>query len=107
MKNIILPVDFSKTTNILVEATIQFAKEVGGKIYLIHVDATQEIVVDMSFEYSPEKEQQEYSEELVQLRNLEEQVNNAGVECEHILLQGHPGAVILEYGKPKSCCATI
>ena len=97
MKNIVLPIDFSETTNVLVEATIQFAKEIGGRIYIIHVDTTHEIVVDMSFEYSPEKEQQQESEELLQLRNLTEQVFYTGIECEYLLKQGHPGTTVLEY----------
>ena len=37
MKNIILPIDFSDTTETLVQGAIDFAKEIAGKIYLIHV----------------------------------------------------------------------
>ena len=37
MKNIILPIDFSDTTETLVEGAVDFAKEITGKIYLIHV----------------------------------------------------------------------
>ena len=53
MKNIILPIDFSDTTDILVEGAVDFAKEIAGKIYLIHV-APADIgfaIGDMGFQY--------------------------------------------------------
>ena len=37
MTNIILPVDFGKTTDVLLGAAIKFAKEVNGRLCLIHV----------------------------------------------------------------------
>ena len=37
MATIILPVDFGKTTDTLLTAAVKFAKEIKGKICLIHV----------------------------------------------------------------------
>ena len=58
MKNIILPIDFSDTTETLLEGAVDFAKEITGKIYLIHV-APADIgfaIGDMGFQYFPEIE---------------------------------------------------
>ncbi len=40
MINIVLPVDFSDKTDLLVDGAIEFAKKVNGKINLIHVAPT-------------------------------------------------------------------
>ncbi len=58
MTNIILPIDFSETTDILTDAAVKFAKESAGKIFLIHV-APSDLgfaIGDMGFQYFPEIE---------------------------------------------------
>ena len=104
MKNIILPIDFSDTTDILVEGAVDFAKEIAGKIYLIHV-APADIgfaIGDMGFQYFPEIEKSEIAEELSELNELQKRIESKGVGCEHILKQGVSADIILNYAKEKN-----
>ena len=104
MTNIILPVDFSKTTDVLLGAAIKFAKEVNGRLCLIHV-APMDLglaVGDIGMQYFPEIEQSEIREELLELNRLEQQVVAQGVDCEHLLKQGIPKDIILAYAEQKN-----
>ncbi|MDR2205541.1 MAG: universal stress protein [Flavobacteriaceae bacterium] len=103
MINIVLPVDFGEKTEKLLEAAVKFAKEISGKICLIHV-APADIgftVGDMGFQYFPEVEKIEIQEELKHLNKLEQHVIAQDVDCEHILKQGVAGDIILDYAKEK------
>ena len=103
MKNIVLPVDFSDTTDVLIDGAVDFAKEVMGKICLIHV-APADIgfaIGDMGFQYFPEIEKSEISEELAELNEIEKRIKAKGVACEHLLKQGIAAEIILEYAKDK------
>lgn len=104
MRNIILPVDFSETTDKLIDGAIQFAQELNGRICLIHV-APSDIgfaIGDMGFQYFPELEQNEIKEELLQLDSLQKKIIDQGVDCEHLLKQGIAKEIILEYAKEKN-----
>ena len=104
MTNIILPVDFGKTTDVLLAAAIKFAKEVNGRLCLIHV-APMDLglaVGDIGMQYFPEIEQSEIREELLELNRLEQQVVAQGVDCEHLLKQGIPKDIILAYAEQKN-----
>ena len=104
MTNIILPVYFGKTTDVLLGAAIKFAKEVNGRLCLIHV-APMDLglaVGDIGMQYFPEIEQSEIREELLELNRLEQQVVAQGVDCEHLLKQGIPKDIILAYAEQKS-----
>lgn len=104
MVNIIVPVDFGESTDLLINSAIHFAKEINGKICLIHV-APSDIgfaIGDLGFQYFPEVEQNEIKEELVRLNNIEQRVIAQGVDCEHLLKQGIAGDIILEYAKEKN-----
>lgn len=102
-KNIILPVDFGETTEKLVESAIGFAKDIGGKIFLIHV-APADIgfaIGDLGFQYFPEVEQNEVRQELVKLNEVQQRILAFDVDCEHLLKQGVAGDIILEYAADK------
>lgn len=104
MVNIVLPVDFGEKTEQLLEGAVQFAKQVNGRIYLIHV-APSDIgfaIGDMGFQYFPEVEENEIREELVQLNKLQQRILAHGVDCEHILKQGLAKDIILEHAKDKN-----
>lgn len=104
MTNIILPVDFGDSTDKLLEGAVKFAKEVKGKLCIIHV-APSDIgfaIGDMGFQYFPEVEQNEIKEELLQLNNVQQRIVSQGIDCEHLLKQGIAGDVILEYAKEKN-----
>lgn len=109
MINIILPVDFSDSTDQLIDGSIKFAKEIGGKLCLIHV-APADIgfaIGDMGFQYFPEVEQIEIKEELLRLNNIQQRVLAEGVDCEHLLKQGIAGDIILEYAKEKNAAYMV
>ncbi len=104
MKNIILPVDFGDKTQVLVNGAVAFAKEVNGRICLIHV-APMDVgfaIGDMGFQYFPEVEQSEIKSELKHLNDIEQSIIAKGVDCEHLLKQGVAKDVIFEYAKDKN-----
>lgn len=104
MINIVLPVDFGDKTDQLVDGAIKFAKEITGKIFLIHV-APSDIgfaIGDMGFQYFPEVEANEIREELVQLNKIEQRIVAQNIDCEHLLKQGIAKDIILEYSKDKN-----
>lgn len=103
MKNIILPVDFSDTSETVIDGAVDFAKEIAGKIYLIHV-APADLgfaMGDMGFQYFPEIEKTEIAHELQLLDEMEKKIEAKGVACEHLLKQGIAADIILEYAKDK------
>ena len=104
MINIILPVDFGDSTDALINGAIKFAKEIGGKLSLVHV-APADIgfaIGDMGFQYFPEVEQNEVKEELLRLNSTEQRIIAQGIECEHLLKQGVAGDIILDYVAEKN-----
>ncbi len=104
MVNIVLPVDFGDKTEDLVDGAVKFAKQVNGKIFLIHV-APSDIgfaIGDMGFQYFPEVEENEIREELVQLNKIQQRILSYDVDCEHLLKQGLAKDIILEYSKNKN-----
>ena len=104
MINIVLPVDFGDKTEQLVEGAVKFAKQVNGKIFLIHV-APSDIgfaIGDMGFQYFPEVEENEIREELVQLNKIEQRILAHDIDCEHLLKQGLAKDIILDYAKTKN-----
>lgn len=103
MKNIIVPIDFSDSSDLLIEGAVNFAKEIAAKICLIHV-APSDLgfaIGDMGFQYFPEIEKSEISEELSALHAFENKIKAKGVACEHMLKQGLAADIILEYAKDK------
>ncbi|MCX8524065.1 universal stress protein [Chryseobacterium formosus] len=104
MINIILPVDFGEKTDQLVDGAVKFAKEVKGKICLIHVAPTDIgfAIGDMGYQYFPEVEENEIREELVLLNKINQRILAQDVECEHILKQGIAKDIILEYSDLKN-----
>jgi nucleotide-binding universal stress UspA family protein len=103
MINIVLPVDFGDKTEQLVDGAVKFAKQVHGKIFLIHV-APSDIgfaIGDMGFQYFPEVEENEIREELMQLNKIEQRIIAHDVDCEHLLKQGIAKDIILEYARAK------
>ncbi|OBW42943.1 universal stress protein UspE [Chryseobacterium sp. MOF25P] len=103
MINIILPVDFGEKTDQLVDGAVKFAKEVNGKICLIHVAPTDIgfAIGDMGYQYFPEVEENEIREELVLLNKINQRIIAQDVDCEHILKQGIAKDIILEYADLK------
>lgn len=104
MINIVLPVDFGDKTEQLIEGAVKFAKQLNGKIFLIHV-APSDIgfaIGDMGYQYFPEVEANEIRAELVELNKIEQRIIAHDVDCEHLLKQGIAKDTILEYAKAKN-----
>ena len=103
MINIILPVDFGEKTDQLVDGAVKFAKEVNGKICLIHVAPTDIgfAIGDMGYQYFPEAEENEIREELVLLNKINQRILAHDIDCEHLLKQGIAKDIILEYADSK------
>lgn len=103
MVNIVLPLDFSDTTDKLVNGAINFAKQTGGKVFIIHVAPADMgfAIGDMGFQYFPEVEQNEIREELLRLNSIQQTFTSQGIPCEHILKQGVAKDIILDYAKEK------
>ncbi|MEC3876651.1 universal stress protein [Chryseobacterium salviniae] len=103
MVNIVLPVDFGDKTEQLVEGAVKFAKQVNGRIFLIHVTPSDIgfAIGDMGFQYFPEVEENEIREELVQLNKIQQRILAHDVECEHLLKQGIAKDIILEHAQDK------
>ncbi len=99
MVNIVLPIDFGDKTDQLVDAAVHFAKQINGKINVIHVAPTDLgfAIGDMGFQYFPEVEQNEIKEELLRLNSIEQRILAHDVPCGHILKQGLAKETILEY----------
>jgi nucleotide-binding universal stress UspA family protein len=103
MVNIVLPVDFGDKTEQLIEGAVKFAKQINGRIFLIHV-APSDIgfaIGDMGFQYFPEVEENEIREELVLLNKIQQRILAHDVDCEHILKQGIAKDIILEHAQDK------
>ncbi len=101
MKTIILPVDFSETTKVLLDYTINFAKDINARVLLIHIAPADIgfVIGDMGYQYFPEVEDSEMKYELKELKNLETQIIAAGIPTEHVLKQGTASDMILEHAK--------
>lgn len=103
MATIILPVDFGKTTDKLLDGAIKFAKETNGKICLIHV-APMDIgytVGDLGIQYYGEIEEVEIRREMLEINELEQRIIAQGVDCEHLFKQGIAKDIILAYAEQK------
>lgn len=104
MISIVLPVDFGDKTEQLVEGAVKFAKQLNGRIFLIHV-APSDIgfaIGDMGYQYFPEVEANEIRAELVELNKIEQRIIAHDIDCEHLLKQGIAKDTILEYAKAKN-----
>ncbi|MDO4763360.1 MAG: universal stress protein [Flavobacteriaceae bacterium] len=103
MTTIILPVDFGKTTDQLLDGAVKFAKEVKGKICLIHV-APMDLgyaVGDVGMQYFPDIKENEIKQELLEMNELKQRIIAQGVDCEHMLKQGIAKDIILSYAEQK------
>jgi len=104
MKTIILPLDFSDTTDALVDYAINFAKDVNAKISLIHVAPSDIgfVIGDMGYQYFPQVEENEIKYELKELNRIEQRIIAQGVDADHLLKQGVAADIILEHATEKN-----
>ncbi len=98
MKNILVPVDLSEFSQVVLNEAINLAKMSNAKLHLLNVVSMDIgfIVGDVGYQYLPELEQTVLEEDAKQLKELEDQVKQQGVECDSTVKQGIPVDVILE-----------
>lgn len=104
MTTIVLPVDFGKTTDRLVEGAIKFAKETNAKVCLIHI-APADLglaVGDLGMQYYPDVAQNEIKQELLEINTLQQRIIAQGIDCEYLLKQGVAKDIILNYAEQKN-----
>ena len=99
----IVPVDFSESTDFILEEAVYYAKATHSKVYLLHVASFDLgfVIGDIGFQYLPELEEAGMKEETEELSKYEEQLKKEGVEVEIIIKQGVPAEVILKESKAK------
>lgn len=104
MKKIIVPIDYSDTSEFLAKSAATFAKDIDAEIHLIHVTSTDNgfVISDMGFQYLPQIEQNELKHELGKLHKLQQIIAEQGIKCSHILKQGNASEVILKYVEEKN-----
>ncbi|MGM5629770.1 universal stress protein [Apibacter raozihei] len=97
MKSMIVPVDFSESTDHILEEAVYYAKATQSKIYLLHVASLDLgfVIGDIGFQYLPELEEAGMKDETQQLVTYEKKLKGEGVEVEIIIKQGTPAEVIL------------
>lgn len=113
MKNILVAVDFSKNTDLVLEQATELAQGLGAKLWIIHV--TSEEAMTMAYEstqftgFAPEFTSapgdiqmardlcaEEYKREHQQMLSMSAQVRENDVEAQALLVKGQAADLILE-----------
>ncbi len=96
-KRILVPIDFSDVTDILMEKTLELAQAFKATVCLLHVEHTPDHV---SFSQGPEYEKDSGAREAVgdyhHLNDLKHQLNSRGLEVKSVVLQGDRVKKILQ-----------
>jgi nucleotide-binding universal stress UspA family protein len=113
MENLLAAVDFSQTTETVVEAAAKLAKALGAKLWVVHVtsDETQAMVYEATqfTGYSPEfvsmpgdvqlarnLSAEEIKREHNELLGISAKLREQGIDAQAILLKGDASKLILE-----------
>jgi nucleotide-binding universal stress UspA family protein len=100
MKTILVPVDFSDVTPALVEAAKAFAKAFGSHVILLNVMHSPQMAVSpMGQTIALERD---VKKDYLQLNELIQQIEKAGISATCDQPQGTPAEVILEESAKKS-----
>lgn len=104
MKNLLLPVDFTPSTEVGLRTAIQLASRFGSKVRLLHVAPP-----DPAFAHSrswPQEVRDEMAKELKhehdQIRALAAQLESEGVESKSIVTRGPIADTIIRYAEEVS-----
>jgi nucleotide-binding universal stress UspA family protein len=104
MKSMIVPVDFSESTEYILEEAVYYAKATQSKVYLLHVASLDLgfVIGDIGFQYLPELEEAGMKEETNELVKYEKLLKKEEIEVEIIIKQGTPADVILKEAEAKN-----
>jgi len=100
MKNLLVALDLNnpKHTETVIDHTISLGKSFGAKCWLIHIAQPDPEFV--GFEVGPQYIRDEIAEELRgehrQIQRIADQIKEAGLDCDGLLVQGPTEELILE-----------
>ncbi len=98
MKNIVLAVDFSETTEKIVEKAAKIASKLMAKIWIVHVAAPDPDFVgyDVGPQYIRDDRAEELREEHQMLQNYAANLKKKGIDAEALLIQGYTAQSIIK-----------
>jgi nucleotide-binding universal stress UspA family protein len=101
MNNVLIPIDFSSMTDLLLEQGVIYGQKFNSKVWLIHVAAPDPDFI--GYESGPETERDHVAERLHQehrqLQTLAENLRQQGINAVALLVQGPTISTILEEAK--------
>ena len=94
---ILVAVDLSDQSSIVVEAARQLAAETGAKVWLIHVAAPDPAFVgyDVGPQYERDAAAKEFRQEHVQIQTIADSFRAAGIDATALLIQGMTSETIV------------
>ena len=97
-KNIVVPVDFSDVSDLVVAEARCLAKAMGAKTWLIHVAVTESAFVGFEFGLLPSRDRvaRELRHEHRRLEQYEEAFKTDDLDVTSLLVSGPPAAKIIE-----------
>lgn len=99
MNTLVLPVDFGPSTEKLVNAAIEFTKEMNAQLHIIHV-APSDIgfaIGDMGFQYLPEVEESQRKADVTEMNRINDMVKSSGITTQCVIRTGEADEEILKY----------
>ena len=98
MKNILALVDFSSVSGPVIDHAAELAGLYEAKLWIIHVAAPDPDFVgfEVGPQYIRDSRAEELSDEHKILITYQKKVQESGIECAAMLVQGHTGTTILE-----------
>jgi len=98
MKNILAGIDFHENTQLIVDKTLELAKLYKANVWLLHAAAPEPDFVGYSVgpEYIRDFRARELKDEHKLLTKYVDQLKNAGLETDGLLIQGNTIDVVLE-----------
>jgi len=101
MKKLLVPIDFSDVTHLVIRQARDLAKSLNGKIRLIHVAAPEPAFVgdDVGPQVIRNQKASKFREEHRQIQKLSEDLNKDGIETTSLLIQGMTVEEIIKESK--------
>lgn len=105
VKNILVPLDFSRGSEKVIEKAELYASAFNARIWLIHVTETEPEFIGYQSgpKYIRQGRANEIREEHVHLQQIAHQLRNRNIETEPLLLQGDPADLILQKARNLKC----
>lgn len=101
MKNILVPIDFTDNTKLLINKAVEIAEKFDSKIWIIHIAAPEPDFVGYGVgpQYIRHNRAEELKEEHVMVQKIADELKTKGLNAEALLIQGPTVDSILEEAK--------